>query len=62
MLPREENWVATFRRKVKLTLLGLPERNANDTIPSCCYLPVSYRSLVDRCGSLESCKPQKYFS
>jgi hypothetical protein len=27
-------------------------------IPSYCHLPVSCRSLVDRCGSLGSCKPQ----
>ena len=25
---------------------------------SCCHLPVSCRSLVNRCGSLGSCKPQ----
>ena len=29
-------------------------------IPSYCHLPVSCRSLVDRCGSLGSCKPQIY--
>ena len=43
---------------ITITLLDLAERNANHIIPSCCHLPVSYRSLVDRCGSLGSCKPQ----
>ena len=28
------------------------------SIPLCCHLPVSRRSLVDWCGSLGSCKPQ----
>ena len=36
----------------------MTERNANHIIPSYCYLPVSCRSLVDRCGSPGSCKPQ----
>ena len=45
----------------KLTLLDLRERNVNHIIPSYCHLPVSYRSLRDRCGSLGSCKPQTYF-
>ena len=36
------------------TLLDLTERNANHIIPSCCILPVSCRSLIDRCGSLGS--------
>ena len=45
----------------KPTLLYLTERNANHIFPSCCALPVSYRSLVDRCGSLGSCKPQISF-
>ena len=36
----------------------LTERNANHIIPSYCCLPVSSRSLVNRCGSLGSCKPQ----
>ena len=40
------------------TLLDLTERNANHIIPLCCHLPVSFRSLVDRCGSLGSCKLQ----
>ena len=44
------------------TLLDLTEPNANHIIPSCCHLPVSCRSLVDRCGPLGSCKPQIYFS
>ena len=39
----------------KSTLLDLTERNANHIVP------VSCRSLVDRCGSLGSCKPQIYF-
>ena len=45
----------------KSTLLDLMERNVNHIIPSYCHLPVSCRSLVDRCGSLGSCKPQIYF-
>ena len=36
-------------------------RNANHIIPSYCYLPVSCRSLVDRCGSFGICKPQILF-
>ena len=40
----------------KSTLIDLMERNANYIIPSYCYLPVSCRSLVDRCGSLGSWK------
>jgi hypothetical protein len=36
----------------------LTERNANDNIPSYYHPPVSCRSLVDRRGSLGSCKPQ----
>ena len=39
------------------TLLYLTERNVNHI----CYLPVSCRSIVDRCGSLGTCKPQIYF-
>ena len=54
--PREDNWVATRLRKS--TLLDLTERNANHIIPSCCHLSVSCWSIVDRCGSLGSCKPQ----
>ena len=42
----------------KSTLIDLTEHNANHIIPSYCYLPVSCRSLVDRCGSPGSCKPQ----
>ena len=41
--------------------MDLTECNANYIIPSYCYLPVSCRSLVDRCGSPGSCKPQIYF-
>ena len=37
------------------------ERNANHIIPSYCYLQVSCRSLVDRCSSVGSCKPQIYY-
>ena len=33
-------------------ILDLTERNANHIILSYCHLPVSCRSLVDRCGSL----------
>ena len=40
----------------KVDILDLSERNANRIIPLCCYLPVSCRSLVDRCDSLGSCK------
>ena len=39
-------------------LLDLTDRNANHINLSCCHLPVSCRSLVDRCGFLGSCKPQ----
>ena len=43
-------------------LIGdLTERNANHIIPSCCHLPVSCRSLVDRFGSPGSCRPQIVF-
>ena len=38
----------------------MTEHNANHIIPSYCHLPVSWGSLVDRCGSLGSCKPQIY--
>ena len=38
----------------------MTERNANHIIPSCCHLPASCRCLLDRCGSLGSCKPQIY--
>ena len=38
--------------------LDLTEHNANHIIQLYCHLPVSYRSLVDRCGSIGSCKPQ----
>ena len=41
-----------------LTLLDLTERDDNNIIPSYCHLPVSCWSLVDRCGSLGSCKPR----
>ena len=47
--------VADMIRKVDL--LHLKEHNANHITPSYCYLPVGCRSLVDRCGSLGSCKP-----
>ena len=47
-----------FKTLRKSTLIDLMERNANHIIPSYCYLPVSCRSLVDRCGSSGSCKPQ----
>ena len=39
----------------------MTERNANHIILLYCHLPVSCRSLVDRCGSLGSCEPQIYF-
>ena len=41
----------------KSTIMDLTERNAKHMIPSYCHLPVSWRSLVDRCGSFVSCKP-----
>jgi hypothetical protein len=34
------------------------ERNANHIIPLRCHLPVNCRSIVERCGSPGSCKPQ----
>ena len=37
------------------------ERNANHIVPSYCHLPLSCRNLVDRCGYVESCKPQINF-
>ena len=43
-----------------LTLLDLTEHNANHIIPSYCHLPVSCRSLFDRCGSIGSCNSQIY--
>ena len=58
--PREDNWVADLWLIIS-TLLGLAERNAN-LIPSFCQLPVSFRILVDRCGSLGSTKKQIYYS
>ena len=39
----------------------MTERNSNHIIPSYCHLPVSCRRLVDRYGSLGSCKPQICF-
>ena len=36
----------------------LMERNANLIVPSYLHLQVSYRSLVDWCESLGSCKLQ----
>jgi len=42
----------------KVNIIRLMEHNANHIIPLYCHLPVSCRSLVDRCGSLGSCKPQ----
>ena len=61
--PREDNWIATWLKSsgsgVRMsTLLDLTERNANHIIPSYCSLQLSCRSLVDRRGSLRSCKPQ----
>ena len=44
-----------------LLLLLLLLLNANHIIPSCFHLPVSCRSLVDRCDSIGSCKPQIWF-
>ena len=40
---------------------NLTESRVDKIIPSCCHLPVSCRSLVERCDSLGSCKPQIYF-
>ena len=34
------------------------EHNANHIIPLYCHLPVSCRSLLDRCGFLGSCKSE----
>ena len=53
-----ENWRIWLR---KSKLIDLTERNGNHIIPLYCHRPVSCRSLVDRCGSLGSCKPQIYF-
>ena len=43
----------------KVDINGL-KHNANRIIPSYCYLPVSWRSLVDLYGFPESYKPQIY--
>ena len=63
--PLKDIWVASRLRSSgsvrKLTLIDLMEYNVNHIIPSCCHLPVSCKSLVDRCGSLEICKPQILF-
>ena len=47
----------------KVDILDLTEHNANHIIPSYWHVPVSCRSLVDRCGSLGSCNSQikKYY-
>ena len=45
----------------KSTLIGLAKRNANHITPSYCYLPLSCRSIIDRCGLLGICKPQIAF-
>ena len=42
----------------KSTLIDLTKRNNNHITSSYCHWAVSCRSLVDRCGSLGSCKPQ----
>ena len=42
----------------KVDIIRLAERNDIHIIPSYCHLPVSCRSLVDRCGSPRSWKPQ----
>ena len=59
--PREDNWVLTWLRNsrsdLKSYLLDLMEGNANH-VSLYCHLPVSCRSLVNRCGRLGSCKPQ----
>ena len=41
----------------KSTLIDFMERNDNHIIPFYCHVPVSFRSLVDRCG----CKPRIYY-
>ena len=40
----------------------MTERNASRIIPLYCHLLVSYRSLVDRCGSLGSCNSQIFYN
>ena len=57
--PREDNW-QLIGWEVGETLLDL-ELNANHLIPSYCHLPVIWKILVNRCGSLVGCKPQTYF-
>ena len=49
--------------KVLFFSLFIPvyQSHAVNSLPSYCHLPVSCRSLVDRCGSFGSCKPQSYF-
>ena len=42
----------------KSTFMDLRKRNANHIIPSFCHQPFICRSLVDRCSSLGSYKPQ----
>ena len=46
---------------LRKSTLDLMEHYANHIIPSYSHLPVSCWSLVDRCGSLGSCKPQIYY-
>ena len=58
--PREDNRVATWLRSriwlIKSKLIDLTECNVNHIIPSCSRLPVSCRSLVDRCDFLTNNK------
>ena len=51
-------WFQNTSEICLIIIVDMPESNANHINQSCCHLPVSCRSLVDRCGSLGSCKPQ----
>ena len=52
--PSEDNWAATWLRS---SGSDWENRHSNHIIPSYFHLPISCRSLVDRCGSLGSFKP-----
>jgi hypothetical protein len=54
----ETKFTIKERRKQHNKDVEFGRTNISATKPSYCHLPVSCRSLVDRCGSLGSCMPQ----
>ena len=50
-----------FKERNYLNMIDLTECNSNHIISSGCDLPVSCRSLVNRCGSLGSRKSHLIF-